>query len=847
MKFARFGKGGTALLLILLVAVGVIPASPQKAEAYSASEFDAGSIISDANFFDGAAMNEQQIQLFLEQRVPGCAGAGGENCLRDYRSSTFSRPAVATNHCGPYAGAPNERASTIIFKVAQACNISPKVLIVTLQKERGLITKTSPTASDYQVAMGYGCPDTAPCATEYYGFYNQVYLAARQFRQYTYRPTSYKYRVGTVNVQFHPNAACGSTPVVVRNQATANLYNYTPYQPNAASLANLDGSGDACSSYGNRNFWNYYYAWFGNPNFSPNAFASLDDAAINYQSRPAAIRLRGWTLDPSNLQGSMQVQIFSTSPDGSTQKYITTADQSRPDIAAAYPGAGSAHGFLYDIPLRAPGPYRTCIYTMRAAGPALYGCQNFLATQSPPFGKVDEMTLALSDSGAQVTVRGWAIDTIAPRLSMPVHIWVTDSSGGQQSYALNANEQRPDVGSVYPNAGASHGYRATIPLLRPGANEVCAYAIGTPAVGDNNVLLGCSTLNYGPSRPAGIVENIATVQQESGPALSVSGWAYDEASMASPTKVRFAITDPSGRTSSLDRNADQNRPDVASVFPAAGANHGFGVTVPLVAQGLYRVCVSASGARVFGEPYRQLECRSASYGPSSPVGYLDSADLSRVDGTITARGWAMDDGMRSTSTNVRISVTRPGGTVDAYDARADTSRPDIATIFSDAGANHGYAVSFPATVPGTYTICVSASPATAFAGAPVRQLPCKSVAVASSPRGMLDSAQSTGDTAQPAIRITGWALDLADPVRGTSVDIVMTAPSGKISTRRLEATTARPDVGAVFSGTGSNHGFEASIAVTERGEHVVCASALGAGTVGQTVSQQLGCKTATVQ
>src|SRR5690606_17254112 len=76
----------------------------------------------------------------------------------------------------------------------------------------------------------------------------------------------YNYRAGQVNnVLYHPKAACGSAPVFIANQATAGLYNYTPYQPNTAALNNLYGTGDSCSSYGNRNFWRLYWDWFGSP------------------------------------------------------------------------------------------------------------------------------------------------------------------------------------------------------------------------------------------------------------------------------------------------------------------------------------------------------------------------------------------------------------------------------------------------------------------------------------------------------------------------------------------------------------------------------------------------------
>ena len=46
---------------------------------------------------------------------------------------------------------------------------------------------------------------------------------------------------------------------------TALLYIYTPYQPNEAALKAGAGEGDACSTYGNRNFAIIYNSMFGNP------------------------------------------------------------------------------------------------------------------------------------------------------------------------------------------------------------------------------------------------------------------------------------------------------------------------------------------------------------------------------------------------------------------------------------------------------------------------------------------------------------------------------------------------------------------------------------------------------
>ncbi|WP_166784938.1 hypothetical protein [Cryobacterium sp. TMT2-42-4] len=231
-----------------------------RAEALSGSDFDPGYIISDQKFFDSGSMSESQIQSFLNSKVATCRT--GYTCLKDYRVSTFTRAAVEPGHCKAYIGAENELASRIIFKTAQACGINPQTLLVLLEKETGLVGATSPTDGTYRKAMGYGCPDTSVCDSAFYGLYNQIYKAAWQFRQYTNYPAR-QYRIGSISVGYHPNSSCGSSTVKIFNQATANLYNYTPYQPNTASLSNLGGTGDACSSYGNRNFWAFFTNWFG--------------------------------------------------------------------------------------------------------------------------------------------------------------------------------------------------------------------------------------------------------------------------------------------------------------------------------------------------------------------------------------------------------------------------------------------------------------------------------------------------------------------------------------------------------------------------------------------------------
>jgi hypothetical protein len=169
--------------------------------------------------------------------------------------------------CGEYKSGGRETAAQIIARVSAACGVSAEMLLVLLQKEQSLVTHQSPSATRFKIATGYACPDTAPCDSLYFGFYNQVYHAAKQFKRYANPPGTSTfftwYPVGKKsNVLFHPNSLCGRTPVTVKNQATAGLYYYTPYTPNGPSLQSFSGTGDACSSYGNRNFWRIYNLWF---------------------------------------------------------------------------------------------------------------------------------------------------------------------------------------------------------------------------------------------------------------------------------------------------------------------------------------------------------------------------------------------------------------------------------------------------------------------------------------------------------------------------------------------------------------------------------------------------------
>lgn len=369
----RLVRTVTVMLAVSLAAVTLAVIQPaQEAKALDGSQFNPGYIIDDSNFYNANAMSQPQIQAFLEAKEPGTCGPN--SCLKLYRMNTPDRAQYYSDssgkvECQAYRGAANELASTIIFRIQQACGISAKVILVVLQKERGIVSKTSPIAADFRVAMGFGCPDTAPCDTMYYGFFNQIRKAAEQFKRYKVAPGDFRYRAGRVNsIQYSPDATCGSAQVYIANQATAGLYDYTPYTPNAASLANLRGTvltgRPACGAYGNRNFWVYYNDWFGSPSGNPMGKLGVTSVSNN------AVNVSGWAIDPDVPTWAATVRIR-----GAGWSQTLSADKNSPDSAAAFPGAGTAHGFSATLPASV-GTQSVCIDALNygLGGDVTLGC-----------------------------------------------------------------------------------------------------------------------------------------------------------------------------------------------------------------------------------------------------------------------------------------------------------------------------------------------------------------------------------------------------------------------------------------------------------------------------------------
>lgn len=272
------------LVFAAVLASSFALAAPQRGEAISPADWRAGNIISDQVFYNANTMTAQNVQDFLNLKGGSCV-AGERPCLKDYRADTPGT-AVEAGLCAGIGPISSASSAQIIYQVARACGVNPQVLVVLVQKESGLVSGTRPTAKQYNAATGFGCPDFQACNSQYYGLFNQVYRAARQFKVYAQSPTRYGYQAGRQNsILFNPDRACGASDVFIENQATANLYIYTPYQPNAAAVANLGGTGDACSAYGNRNFWRLFNDWFGSSRSGSPAIAAIFISNVNASVR----------------------------------------------------------------------------------------------------------------------------------------------------------------------------------------------------------------------------------------------------------------------------------------------------------------------------------------------------------------------------------------------------------------------------------------------------------------------------------------------------------------------------------------------------------------------------------
>lgn len=291
-----------AAILFVLVFFGLAIENTPESTAVKATDFKAGRIIDDSVFFNKDSMTVEEIQAHLDKYLPTCdmwgTGAVGSgrsingkavaaNTTRADYAKMMYKAGNSKYHDPPYVcvnkyyenpkthenlfdtkGVIKDgmiSAAQIIYNEAQEYGINPQVLLVMLKKESYVWGDNWPLRWEYNTVMGFGCPDTAPCNEAYYGFQNQIHLAARQFTLYKKYINAgyYNYKPFKTNkIYYNPDYSCGQKSVYLENFSTTFLYIYTPYTPNDAALKNYPGTA-TCGSYGNRNFFMYFNEWFG--------------------------------------------------------------------------------------------------------------------------------------------------------------------------------------------------------------------------------------------------------------------------------------------------------------------------------------------------------------------------------------------------------------------------------------------------------------------------------------------------------------------------------------------------------------------------------------------------------
>ena len=256
--------------------------------------FNAGHIISDYVMGNYNSMTVDEIQAFLDSKnscnVPLSALSGGYLDGETY-SITYASGRTYKWHVkdGMFVCMAKEKfgdngaigegktAAQLIYDYAQEYRINPQVILVILEKEQSLLSDGYPNNFDYGWALGFGAYDYGEWNTKYAGFKEQLRAAFDFYSWFLYEydedeawwsydpeQSEIYVRLGQSNILYNPDWECGYSSVNVENRATVALYVYTPYQPNEAALAAGSGTGDYCSSYGNRNFYNYFTKWFGN-------------------------------------------------------------------------------------------------------------------------------------------------------------------------------------------------------------------------------------------------------------------------------------------------------------------------------------------------------------------------------------------------------------------------------------------------------------------------------------------------------------------------------------------------------------------------------------------------------
>ena len=211
-------------------------------------------------------------------------------------------------------------------------------------------------------------------------------------------------------------------------------------------------------------------------------------------------------------------------------------------------------------------------------------------------------------------------------------------------------------------------------------------ACGTSSRTDNNTRFHtrpCAETGFGA------IDRLEHVNGE----LVISGWALSQDDYNESTLIRVYLDG----VVAVDLDANQQRNDVAAIYPKWGGNHGFS-TALRADPGPHFACLFGidrhTGRGTF-LGFKEVDV-------PAPKGAIERAVID-VAGTIAVTGWASDPTIPNDPPRVRVLID--GAVVS--DAAAAVSRPDIAAqLGRPPVCGFEVTATVPVTVPATHEACL---------------------------------------------------------------------------------------------------------------------------------------------
>jgi SpoIID/LytB domain protein len=397
-----------------------------------------------------------------------------------------------------------------------------------------------------------------------------------------------------------------------------------------------------------------------------NAIGNVESAR---RAGPGVLAVSGWSFNAISKSVPDFVDVFVDN----TLVGRLASNQSRPDVAAAYSGAGEWHGFSGTFQISG-GTHTVCVHGIDGVKNPLLRCLTATLPSGNPVGNLE----AVTDIGTGVQLRGWTIDPDTAA-AVGVHAYVD----GRWAGATVADQERDDVGNAYPGYGAGHGFSLVVQAGQ-GKHTICAYAINA-GIGTTNPVLKCVTLTLNRNPRGGVSLASAT-----NGLATVTGFAVDP-DTHDPINVHLYVD---GRwAGATTANAD-GATQAEAILPGYGTQHGFTMSAQLGA-GSHVVCAYAINVGQ-GSTNPLLGCVSIR-GDGNPMGNLERV-TKQATGWV-ASGWSIDP---DDNGPIPVDVYVDGKL--ASRVTADGARADVAAIYAGWGPGHGFSAPL-SLAAGNHQIC----------------------------------------------------------------------------------------------------------------------------------------------